>query len=98
MERIEREKEVIRQMIQIYCSRKHHPLHKTLCDDCNELLKYALQRLDKCPKRNAKSSCRKCEIHCYAPIYKVRIRTVMRFVGPRMIFMHPLAAIRHFFE
>lgn len=26
---------------------------------------------------------------------KKRIREVMRYVGPRMIFIHPIAAIRH---
>lgn len=29
------------------------------------------------------------------PFRKKRIREVMRYVGPRMIFIHPIAAIRH---
>ena len=55
----------------------------------------AHQRLDHCPKSNGKSSCRKCEIHCYSPANREKIRSVMKYVGPRMIFIHPWSAIRH---
>ena len=40
-------------------------------------------------------SCRKCPVHCYRADMRERIRTVMRWAGPRMIFHHPLAAARH---
>lgn len=93
MERIEWEKSTICQMITIYC-RSHH-CGNELCDDCRRLLAYAHQRLDRCPKGNGKSSCRKCETHCYSPANRDKIRAVMRYVGPHMIFIHPLAAIRH---
>lgn len=80
-------------MIEIYC-RKHHKT-TNLCCDCEDLLTYALSRLEHCPKGSLKTSCRKCDIHCYAPVKKEQIREVMRYVGPRMIFIHPVAAIRH---
>lgn len=95
MERIEQEKKVVSQMIAIYCH-KHHSSHDSdLCNDCQELLDYACRRLDHCPKGNDKTSCRKCEIHCYSPHNRERIRAVMKYVGPRMIFIHPASAIRH---
>lgn len=95
MERIEREKQVVGQMITIYCHRHHDRNGDDLCDECRDLLTYAHQRLDHCPKGNAKSSCRKCEIHCYSKTNREKIRKVMKYVGPRMIFIHPCSAIRH---
>lgn len=95
MERIEREKKVVAQMVEIYCRSHHKRKEDALCEDCRGLVEYAYQRLEHCPKGNRKTSCRKCEIHCYAPHYRDRIREVMKYVGPRMLFIHPLSAIRH---
>lgn len=45
MTRIEKEKQTINLMINIYCRKKHK--HKNgLCEDCQELLEYAHKRLD----------------------------------------------------
>lgn len=82
-------------MIAVYCRKKHNAGKGELCGECRSLLAYAGQRLERCPKGNAKSSCRKCEIHCYSKDKRDRIRDVMRFVGPRMLFIHPWSAIRH---
>lgn len=95
MNRIEREKGVVALMISIYCRKHHRSGRGELCGECRQLLEYAHRRLDYCPKGDRKTSCRKCEIHCYAPGYKERIREVMRYVGPRMLFIAPVSAIRH---
>lgn len=68
---------------------------RPLCPECSALLDYALRRLDSCRFGNGKPSCRKCPVHCYRADMRERIRTVMRWAGPRMIFHHPLAATRH---
>ena len=68
---------------------------RPLCPECAALLDYALRRLDSCRFGNGKPSCRKCPVHCYRTDMRERIRTVMRWAGPRMIFHHPLAAARH---
>ncbi|WP_305036545.1 nitrous oxide-stimulated promoter family protein, partial [Muribaculum intestinale] len=61
------------------------------------MLAYACSRLDKCPRTPAThSSCRRCTIHCYSPAYRDKIKKIMRYVGPRMLFIHPISAIRHF--
>lgn len=91
--RIAEEQQVIRQMIQLYCRKKEG--NETLCDSCRELLEYATQRLDRCRYGAAKPTCRKCSIHCYRPDMRVRIQAVMRWAGPRMLFHHPLAAVKH---
>ena len=66
-----------------------------LCPECATLLDYALRRLDSCRFGDGKPSCRKCPVHCYRADMRERIRTVMRWAGPRMIFRHPMAATRH---
>ncbi|MDE6264466.1 MAG: nitrous oxide-stimulated promoter family protein [Paramuribaculum sp.] len=96
MERIEREKRVVAQMIAHYCRRKHGG--KCLCNDCRVLMDYVMARIDKCPKGERKTSCRKCEIHCYSPQFRMRICEVMRYMGPRMLFVNPVAALRHLWD
>ena len=91
---LERERKTVRRMIELYCRENHHPAG-TLCDACNQLLDYALERIAKCPYQAAKPVCAKCPIHCYAPATREAIRQVMRYAGPRMALRHPLSALRH---
>ena len=42
-----------------------------------------------------KPTCKKCPIHCYKPDMKEKMREAMRYAGPRMMWHHPIAAIRH---
>ena len=91
--RIEEEKAVVEQMIRLYCQKSEG--HSELCTSCRELLDYAHSRLDRCRYGEDKPTCKKCPTHCYRPEMKERIRTVMRWAGPRMIIYHPLASIRH---
>lgn len=90
---IDAEKRVVEQMIRLYCRKRQG--NTTLCPDCRQLLDYAIERLDRCSYGNDKPTCRKCPIHCYRPAMKSRIKTVMRWAGPRMILYHPLLAIKH---
>lgn len=109
-DRIADEKKVVGLMIRMYCRRhcrrngqacrtgRTHQGGRSgspLCPECAALLDYALRRLDSCRFGNDKPSCRKCPVHCYRADMRERIRTVMRWAGPRMIFHHPLAATRH---
>lgn len=90
---LRREKKTIEKMIGIYCRDKH--LSNNLCGDCKELLKYALKRIDNCLLIDNKPACVDCKIHCYKKDMKERIRIVMRYSGPKMIYRHPLLAINH---
>lgn len=96
-EKRQREKLMVSQMIALYCRKKHHT-RGSLCDTCRELSEYAILRSDKCPFMETKTFCSNCKVHCYKPEMRERIREVMRFSGPRMIFHHPVAAIRHVTE
>ena len=89
-----REKETVALMIGIYC-RKKHGTKKGLCPRCRELLDYAAARSDRCPFMETKTFCSNCKVHCYRPDMRARIKEVMRFSGPRMIFYHPGMAARH---
>ncbi len=69
-----------------------------LCPECAELEAYAHARSERCPFMEEKTFCSNCTVHCYRPEMRVRIRTVMRYAGPRMLFHHPVMAIRHMIE
>ena len=93
----EREKKIVSQMIALYCKKKHGG-KKELCTECEELMQYAKLRSDKCPFMETKTFCSNCKVHCYKPEMREKIREVMRFSGPRMIFTHPITAVRHVIE
>ena len=101
MTHIEQEKKTVRQMIEIYCHGKMHTpstnsgTGKGLCEECSTLLDYAYTRLDHCKFGEKKPTCKKCPIHCYKPDMKKKMREAMRYAGPRMMWYHPIAAIRH---
>lgn len=92
--RIRREAATIKAMIHIYC-RHHHGARPDLCAECSELLEYAFKRLENCPFQEEKSTCGKCQIHCYKPNMREKIREVMRYVGPKMLLYHPVMGLMH---
>ena len=94
MKPIEREIETVGIMIDLYC--RHHHGNVGECRDCRELYLYARERLRKCPFGEKKSACGRCQIHCYRPEMRARIREVMKFAGPRMVYSHPFLAYWHF--
>ena len=106
MDKIEKkrlkEQRVVESMILLYC-RKNHQYnsqnkdnhHQGMCDDCFQLLEYSQARSEHCPFMESKTFCANCRVHCYKPEMREKIRTVMRFSGPRMLFHHPGMAIWH---
>lgn len=48
MTKIEKEKQTIKLMIDIYCKKKHGNKSGELCEECAELLEYAHKRLTYC--------------------------------------------------
>ena len=69
-----------------------------LCPQCQTLLDYALQRLERCRFGEGKPSCTRCPVHCYKPALREQIRQVMRYSGPRMLLHNPIMAIRHMWD
>lgn len=93
--RKEREEASLKRMIQLYCKAKHNP-ETILCKDCSELLVYAKMKSHDCPFEDNKPACSICPVHCYQKKKRDKIKQVMRYAGPRMIYVHPLMAIDHF--
>jgi len=88
-----RELRTIEVMTGIYC-RGHHAAPAP-CAECRSLIDYAAKRLAVCPFGEEKPVCAKCQIHCYGPAMRERVREVMRYAGPRMTFSHPWLALFH---
>ncbi len=93
----EGEKRVVQKMIAIYCRENHKPA-SGLCEECSALNNYAMKRLENCPFGENKPTCGSCHIHCYKSDMRLKVREVMRFAGPRMMFRHPIDTIRHFYK
>ena len=95
--RMKRERQTVASMISLYC-REQHGTKGRLCDDCRHLEEYARLRLKNCPFQENKTTCGNCPIHCYKPGMREKIRIVMRYAGPRMIWYHPLLALGHMID
>jgi len=95
--RMRRERQTIHAMIRLYC-RHHHAPQADLCPECQELQDYALARLERCPFQEGKTTCARCPVHCYQAAMRQRVRTVMRYAGPRMLLRHPLLAAAHLID
>ena len=83
-DKIERHSRLLREFVGLYCRRKHARPAAELCDDCRDLLEYALERLRQCPM-DPKPTCRSCPVHCYRGEYRDKIRQVMKFSGLHFI-------------
>ena len=95
--RIEREKATIAAMIRIYC-RDRHRAKIGICRDCSALEDYATLRIEKCPLKDFKTTCAQCPVHCYKEEMRDKIKSVMRYSGPRMLRRHPVLAILHLID
>ena len=56
-----------------------------LCPECCKLSAHAFTKRTNCPM-DPKPACKNCPNHCYHPVYRERIREVMRFSGRKMLF------------
>jgi hypothetical protein len=95
--RVKREKRTVEAMIRMYCT-DQQGARDHLCQDCQALLTYSLERLERCPFQEGKTTCAKCPVHCYRPAMRERIRAVMRYAGPRMLVRHPILAVHHLID
>jgi hypothetical protein len=112
--RVLREKETMTYMLALYCRRQHRNREKigvslpssgsrtskevALCEECLQLHQYAMKRLTFCPFGEEKTTCVGCPVHCYADQQREQIRKVMRYAGPRMLWLHPVLAVHHILD
>ncbi|WDE96246.1 nitrous oxide-stimulated promoter family protein [Lentisphaera profundi] len=91
------EKKVIASMIRIYCDHKHCQ-NNELCEDCHKIYHYCTKRLDKCPFGENKPACQNCQVHCYEKVMRQRVRKIMSYAGPRMLYRHPFMSLKHLYQ
>ncbi len=90
MNKQEKELKVVTLMINLYYKK-----HKNNDISYDELLEYVTLRQSKCPFKETKTFCSNCKIHCYKENYRIKIKEVMKYSGPRMLLYHPILAIQH---
>jgi Nitrous oxide-stimulated promoter len=95
--RLSRERRTLAAMIECYC-RDHHTTIDRLCPECQALLDYATVRLERCRFGELKPTCANCPVHCYQPARREQVKSVMRYSGPRMLWQHPILAVRHLLD
>ena len=79
--------QILSEMIDLY-AQKHHI-------NCDDLKQYAIKRTTCCPFMEQKTFCSACKVHCYQDEYRINIKEIMRYSGPRLFFNHPVLVIRH---
>lgn len=93
MNKVEEEKKTIEFMINLYCEKNHKT--EDLCQQCKELKEFTHKKIDRCPKKETKTFCSTCTIHCYPKEKREEIRQVMKWAGPRMLWYKPSLALKH---
>ena len=101
-EKRQHEQQIIGLMVRVYCRGKHkkgtcQKNEHGLCEECQNLLDYAMVRTQKCPFMATKTFCSACKVHCYTPAMREKVREVMQYAGPRMMLYHPIIAWKHCF-
>ena len=74
MSRIEREKQTVRKMIELYC--RHRLKQVNIPEEYQHLAEFACRRLDHCKYGEKKTACKNCPTHCYAPKEREQIRRI----------------------
>lgn len=91
---VQLEIKTFRKIIGMYCRAREHEA-ESLCADCSCLLHFIEDKLSDCPYGPHKFACRKCPKPCYDEAFRLRLREIMRYAGPRMMFWHPYLTVRH---
>jgi hypothetical protein len=99
LEKFESEIKTLKEFFYIYCHDKHKNQIKkeyiipykektfkfdvSLCEECHELLKYAIIKLQECPN-DPKPRCRKCKNPCYEKDKYKKMAQMMRYSGMKL--------------
>jgi hypothetical protein len=67
-----------------------------VCADCADFLLYAFGRRLRCPL-DEKPACKHCQVHCFKPGHREKVREIMRFSGQYLIKRGRLDLLWHYF-
>ncbi len=98
--KVEKDIKVLEKFIQVYCETKHStrekPGNRGLCEECRGTLDYAIHKREVC-SFDPKPTCKNCEIHCYEPGHRQKIKDIMRHSGMHLILRGRLDWLVHYF-
>ena len=91
-----KELKTVRKMIEIYCKGQHRRKSGDLCESCAELMHLCRSKGRAMPTYGRKKHFVPCAKHTvmHRPIGN-ELKEVMRYSGPRMLWIHPIMTIRH---
>ena len=90
----EERRKLLLQTMGSYCRDVHG--NENLCDQCQELLDYALVRLNRCPNNLTNIPCWRCPCPCYSEEMRHRMKDVMEHSKP-FFRKHPLISLKYRF-
>lgn len=81
----------------IFCN-AHHPDadrdEAGLCPACRNTIDATFARTATCPNHQ-RSNCEDCAVKCQRGDAQARIKEIMRYSAPRMLFRHPLMTLEY---
>lgn len=81
----------------IYCDAHHRKAERDargLCASCGEAIDATFARAANCPNHRS-GNCEDCDVKCQRGDAQVRIKQIMRYSAPRMLFRHPLMTLEY---
>lgn len=84
-------------MGRMYCKKFHVHAVKDdagLCPECRETVEATARRTQMCPF-NHEGNCQDCPIKCQRGDAQDRIKAIMSYSAPRMLFVHPIMTGRY---
>ncbi len=82
----ENERKIVKVMIRIYCKNLQYS-NKQFYDNCLKPFVYTNRTLEYCLYGENKPSCKKCSFYFYKQEMREKVRSVMQFSSPIMIYL-----------
>ncbi len=113
LEKFENEINTLKKFFNIYCNDKHQnrdkkeyvipykektfTLEVCLCNECHNLLNYAISKLQECPN-DPKPRCRNCASPCYEKEKYKKMAKMMRYSGMKLGLTKAAKRLKNFFK
>ena len=81
----------------IYCRAHHAECAQDaagLCPECREVVETTLAKAQTCPYGHS-GNCQDCDTQCQRGTSKQRVKAMMRYAAPRMVYRHPLMTLSY---
>ena len=91
--KIDKDRRVLEAMGSIYCQGNHADAQKDeggMCPECRATIENTLSRAASCPYGH-----QDCKTHCQRGDAQIRIKAIMRYAAPKMMFRHPIMAFEY---